>query len=589
MQTGARLDPSRLAALDDISHDAANSPESNRDLICKREFSVGDSMFHAVSCRCYCACSIAEFSLLRVHRSYGLLRPLLEFRTGEIRKNPTKIPTRTSDQQLRIVWEYRRMTCPPQVWDGVLRRLAHELSPLALSAWITPIHAEVNGLVLRLSCPSAFHRDRVRERFLTRIEELVSEEADEPMQVALEVGAPQRAFGPLVTAATAEDAHSVALTRRAAPVVVRAPEHRSRSIALAPEPQPLRPRPDLPQHTFASFVVGPGNALAREACVALAQGRQLAMSPLYLVAPDGQGKTHLAAAVVAEARENSSARVVSASGEQFTNELLAAIRANRTAEFKARYRRDCDLLVLEDIQFVGGKRQTQLELLHTLESLAQRGARVLLTAERLPKEIPDLDPRLASRMASGLCAEIEAPDTELRRAILRTKAAAGGVRLPPGALERLVSVPGSVRDLEAVLIQLVASASLLKRAIDLDLVESALRKMLPRLAAQGLDSERVVETVATAFQTTPTALASRTRRRDVLVPRQLAMYLCTRYTDASMQRIGQLFGRNHPSVANAVRAVERGLLERAPLRYKVEALIARLDTLAGKPTKSAKH
>ena len=482
------------------------------------------------------------------------------------------------------------MTCPPQVWDGVLRRLAHELSPLALSAWITPIRAEVNGLVLRLSCPSAFHRDRVRERFLTRIEELVSEAADKPIQVTLEIGAPLRTSPPLVVAAATVDAEdAVALTQCATPVVVRPTEHRSRSIALAPEPQPLPLRPDLPQHTFASFVVGPGNALAREACVALAQGRQLAMSPLYLVAPDGQGKTHLAAAVVGEAREHSSARVVSASGEQFTNELLAAIRANRTAEFKARYRRDCDLLVLEDIQFVGGKRQTQLELLHTLESLAQRGARVLLTAERLPKEIPDLDPRLASRMASGLCAEIEAPDTELRRAILRAKAAAGGVRLPPGALERLISVPGSIRDLEAVLIQLVASASLLKRSIDLELVESALRKMLPRLAAQGLDIERVVETVATAFQTTQSALASRTRRRDVLVPRQLAMYLCTRYTDASMQRIAQLFGRNHRSVANAVHAVERGLLERAPLRYKVEALIARLDLLAGKPSKSAKR
>jgi chromosomal replication initiator protein len=214
---------------------------------------------------------------------------------------------------------------------------------------------------------------------------------------------------------------------------------------------------------------------------------------------------------------------------------------------------------------------------------------VLLTAERLPKEIPDLDPRLASRMASGLCAEIELPDAELRRAILRAKAAAGGVRLPPGAIERLIAVPGSVRDLEAVLIQLVATASLLKRVIDLELVESALRKMLPRLAAQGLDVERVVETVATAFQTTPAALASRTRRREVLVPRQLAMYLCTRYTDVSLQRIAQLFGRNHPSVANAVRAVERGLLERAPLRYKVEALIARLDTLSGKPAKPAKR
>jgi len=146
-------------------------------------------------------------------------------------------------------------------------------------------------------------------------------------------------------------------------------------------------------------------------------------------------------------------------------------------------------------------------------------------------------------------------------------------------------VPGSVRDLEAALIQIVASASLLKRPIDLELVESALRQVQPRAPSSGLQAERIVEIVATAFQTAPASLASRTRRRDVLVPRQIAMYLCTRYGDESLQRIGQLFGRNHTSVANAVRAVERGLLERAPLRYKVEALIARLDTVAGKPSK----
>jgi chromosomal replication initiator protein len=305
------------------------------------------------------------------------------------------------------------------------------------------------------------------------------------------------------------------------------------------------------------------------------------MSPLYLVSGPGLGKTHLAAAAASEARERTGARVVFASGEQFTSEFLAAIRADRTSDFKRRYRRDCDLLVLEDVPFVRGKKQTQLELLHTLEHLAQRGARVLLTGERLPKEIPDLDPRLASRMASGFCAEIDPPDAELRRSILREKAAAGGVGLPPGAIDRMVeAVPGNVRDLEAVLIQLVASASLLKRAIDMDLVESALRKVLPRVAVSDLAPERIVEAVAVAFQTTAVALASRTRRREVLVPRQIAMYLCTRYADESLQRIGQLFGRNHTAVANAVRAVERGLLERAPLRYKVEALVARLDAIA---------
>jgi chromosomal replication initiator protein len=476
------------------------------------------------------------------------------------------------------------MTCPPQVWDGVLRRLARELSPLALSAWITPLRAEVCEEGLRVQCPGAFHRNRVRERFLSRIEQHASEELGRAVRVVLDVYEPEAiAETPAESGARPEPSHRVPLN------AARAPEHRPRTLpareAAAAEASDAF-HAELPQQRFESFVVGRGNALAREACLAFARGKQLAMSPLYLVADSGLGKSHLAVSAAHEAHAHAGTRVVYASGEQFTNELLASIRANRTAEFKRRYRRDCDLLILEDVQFLRGKRQTQLELLHTLETLAQRGARVLLTAERLPKEIPDLDPRLASRMGSGFCAEIEPPDRALRCEILRSKAAAGGIRLPAGVIDRLVdAVPGSVRDLEAALIQIVASASLLKRSIDLELVESALRKVQLRTATSGLQAERIVETVATAFQTVPAALASRTRRRDVLVPRQIAMYLCTRYSDESLQRIGQLFGRNHTSVANAVRAVERGLLERAPLRYKVEALIARLDAVAGKKPK----
>lgn len=479
------------------------------------------------------------------------------------------------------------MTCPPQVWDGAVRRLARELSPQFLSAWIHPLRPEASDEGLRISCPGAFHRERIRKQFLHRIEAAVAAEAGRVVAIALDVH--ESAREDEAEADVELRAVAVAPDHRVPMQGARAPEPRPRTLPARASETPSRPasvhvaRADLPQQSFESFVVGDANSLAREACLALARGRQIAMSPLYLVAGSGLGKSHLALAAANEARRELGARVVYATGEQFTNELLGAIRADRTAEFKRRYRRECDLLVLEDVQFLRGKKQTQLELLHTLEHLAQRGARVLLTGERMPKDIPDVDPRLASRMASGFCAEIDPPDRKLRAAILRAKAAAGGVRLPEGSIDRLVdAVPGSVRDLEAVLIQLVASASLMKRTIDMDLVESALRKVLPRVAATGLEPERIVDTVASAFQTSAAALASRTRRREVLVPRQIAMYLCTRYTHASLAHIGKLFGRNHTAVANAVRTVERELLERAPLRYKVEALVARLDAVAGK-------
>jgi len=463
------------------------------------------------------------------------------------------------------------MTCPPQVdravlglapiqeiWDGVLRRLSSELAPLVLDAWIGPLVAEVAGDGLRLVCPSAFHRERIRERHLPRIAEHVAALCGRALPIAL----------------------AVAAGSTEAPDLARPP---ARPRVFPARPPSASPAPSAPSRSgFVDFAVGPGNALAREAAMALAQRRQLAVSPLYLVGASGLGKTHLANAVVAEAGARGE-RAVYVSGEQFTNELLASIRSQRTGEFKRRYR-DCDVLVFEDVHFLRAKHSTQLELLHTVEQLGRAGARLMLTSDRLPREIPDFDPRLASRLASGLVAEIEAPDPELRRAILRAKATARGVSLPPACAERLVAaIPASVRDLEAALVQLVASASLLARPIDPALVELALRKVLPSgSGAARLDPERVAALVAAHFDTTQDALCSRSRRRDVLAPRQIAMYLCAHYTDASLERIGRAFGRNHPSVANAVRAVERAVAARAPLAARVAPLAAELDALCGR-------
>jgi chromosomal replication initiator protein len=332
-------------------------------------------------------------------------------------------------------------------------------------------------------------------------------------------------------------------------------------------------------HSFASFVVGQGNALAREAALALARGRRLGAGALYLAAPTGNGKTHLSRAVCGELHARG--RVVYTSAEAFTTELLRGIRGRDTSGFKRRFREGCDLLVVEDVQFFARKTATQLELFHTLEHLRAVGTPVILTGDRLPADIPDLDAGLASRMASGLVAEIEPPDASLRRAILRAKAAAGGVRLPEDCLERLVeAVRGSVRDLEGVLIQLVESAALLQRPVDRELTEAALRK-LGRVPAQSrpLALREVIEVVGAFFGLTPVQLAARSRGRTALLPRQLAMYFCRRFTGASLPEIGAALGRAHPAVRNAIEMVERNILERAPLRYQVEELAARLEGL----------
>ena len=241
------------------------------------------------------------------------------------------------------------------------------------------------------------------------------------------------------------------------------------------------------------------------------------------------------------------------------------------------------LLVIDDVHFLRAKRATQLELLHTVAHLVDVGARVVLTGDRCRATYQDFDPRLRSQLAAGLVAELEPPDVGVRREILRRKAAAGGVRLPEDCLELLVeSVRGSVRDLESALIQLVASSSLLKRPHRPRAhARRAAEAPCPRAAAlaRARRARRDRGRGRASSACGPDALAARTRRRDVLWPRQLAMALCLRHTDASAAEIGRLFGREHTAVRNAARSVERRILERARERYQVEELTARLEAL----------
>lgn len=463
------------------------------------------------------------------------------------------------------------MTSPP-FWDGVLRRLGEEVPAFAVEAWLAPLVPETGGDGLVLLCPTPFHRQRVRERYLSSIEVHAEKEAGHPVPVSLGLGLHRADLRVDVPAREARP--GIAATKAC--------------LAALPALARLGPMQRALPYSFESFVVGPCNALAREASIALARGSQPGVCPLYIAGRSGLGKTHLARALAAEALLQGIERTVYTSAESFTGEFLSSIRAQKMPSFKRRFREQCDLLVVEDVQFLAGKKATQLELFHIVAHLLDAGSRVVLTADREPRELTDLDPRLRSQIAGGLVAVIEPPDARVRREILRQKAAAGGVRLPEDCLDRLVEgVRGSVRDLEGVLIQLVATASLMKCPIDRRLTEVALRKLsdVPPERAT-LEISQVVGVVAAFFKTTPAALATRSRRREVLVPRQLAMYLCRRYTEASLQKIGEALGRDHPAVSHALKHVEREILERAPLRYQLEALVERLDALTREPGRS---
>ena len=508
---------------------------------------------------------------------------------------------------------YPELTFAPEVWDGVLHRLQQEVPTFTFETWLQPLEPRRVDEGLLLVCPSPFHQERIQRHFLARIDACLRAENGAGIEVVLGLtqdgsalggAAPKKPAAAKLRALEADGAECSPRSEPSAapaepaqsPQVTPIPRRTRRALrsmppGRIPSPKPGRipsPKPAAAgpgatptQYSFDSFVVGPCNALAREAAFAMARNQQQALNQLYLRADSGMGKTHLARAVSAEATSLGAGEVKYVSSESFTNQFLSALRSNRTGDFKRRYRGRQQLLVVEDVQFLENKVATQLEFFHTLQHVLDAGGRVMLTGDRMPQDMPELSPRLRSQLSSGFVAELEPPDQRVRRAILRSKAAHGGVALPTECLDILVeNLRGSVRELEGALIQLVTTSSLLKRPIDLELTESAIAKKTsasPR--KRRLTIGDVIGVVAGFFQSSPEQLASRSRRKQVLVPRQLAMYLCRRYTDAPVGKIGEALGRDHPAVRNAIEKIERGILERPPLRYQVEALGERLDAL----------
>lgn len=430
-------------------------------------------------------------------------------------------------------------------WEAVRTDLRRRVGEAAFEAWFRALDGRVEGETLVLRCPDRFSRDWLRGRYGSLIEEC----------------------------ATGVRAVDYRVDPGAAPVATV----RTSGPTLAPLAESRAPQQE---RLFESFVAGPGNALALEAARAVARGEAGRCNPLFLYASTGMGKTHLCRAI----QTNLGGAALYRSSEEFTTEVTEALRAGQMPRIRQRYRRSTNVLILEDVQFLVGKRATQVELFHTLDHLIAHGRTVVLSADRSPAELDELDPKLSSRMGSGLVACIAPPERETRLAILRERAARGGVRVPDECLESLADrAISSVRGLVSGLNQVVARASLLKAPITLDLVAAALAAVELPGRARSLD-EIMAET-ARAYGVKKEDLSARSRKQTFVRPRQVAMYLARRYTDASLAEIGRAFSRDHTSVMYAIDVVERRIVEKPQLRYELEALAQRVSGRS--PSRSA--
>lgn len=331
-----------------------------------------------------------------------------------------------------------------------------------------------------------------------------------------------------------------------------------------------------PRYTFDSFIVGASNQFAHAACKAVANLPGDHYNPLFIYGGVGLGKTHLVSAIGNQIlAERPGCRVMYVSSESFMNELIGAIRRDRTTEFKNRFRR-VDVLIVDDVQFLAGRERTQEEFFHTFNALYESRRQIVLTSDRFPKDIPGLEERLRNRFEWGLIADIQAPDVETRIAIVQHKAEQEKVDLPADVALLLAShFPNNIRELEGALNRLVALASFEHAEITVDFARHVVKDMGSRHAS-GLTIEAIQKAVCDFFKIRASELRSRKRTRAVALPRQVAMYLCRRHTDASFPTIGDRFGgRDHSTVIHAANVIDQRMKEDAGFK----ALVDRLEQL----------
>jgi len=337
-----------------------------------------------------------------------------------------------------------------------------------------------------------------------------------------------------------------------------------------------------PKYTFDNFVIGASNRFAHAAAVAVAEAPGKSYNPLMIYGQSGLGKTHLLHGIGHYVQTYApNVRVKYVSTEELTNDFINAISENRTVEFRRTYR-EVDVLLIDDIQFLESKIQTQEEFFHTFNTLHNAQKQIVLTSDRPPKLLEALEPRLRSRFEWGLLTDIQPPDLETRIAILRKKAAAEQLTAGPDVLEFIASkIISNIRELEGALIRVTAFASLNHQPVDLALAQVVLKDLIPEGGETRISSAAIMAQTATYFGVTVDELCGQSRTHVLVTARQIAMYLCRELTDLSLPKIGQLFGgRDHTTVMHAERKIRLLMSERRSVYNQVTELTNRIKQTA---------
>jgi chromosomal replication initiator protein len=432
------------------------------------------------------------------------------------------------------------------VWERAKQKLQETITQSVYKLWIEPLGLHNRrGAHLFLSCPDKYFKAFVSQNFLAAITEAVVHEDQSIEMVHL------------------QDAGRID-SDVSKPVQLQLPQ----MVTGTSQFRSLHPR-----YTFAEFMVGAGNILAQSACRAVCSLDDSIGPCLYINSTTGLGKTHLTHAIAHELLSTAPlTRLHYLTAQQFAAEMVANIRSNEMEGFKRKYQEQCDILLIEDIQSLIGKKKTQQELNEVLDTLIKSGKRIVLTANKGPRELSDIDDDFRSRMTSGLVTSIKQPDLETRRRIVRIKAAAHNIRIEDHFVDHIAQhIKGDVRRLESAVIALRARAVLANGKIDEAMVDDSVASLVGR--TQELNARAISEMVGRQFAVSMGEMESKSRKKSISYPRQVAMYLSRKHTDQTLADIGKIFKRDHSTVLHAVKVI-------GDLKRRDTSVSAQLDLLS---------
>ncbi len=471
----------------------------------------------------------------------------------------------------------------PHAVDALLAAWRHVLNQAEGTnrAWLRSSRPlTVHESTVMISVPNEFTRERIETRQRSDIEQALSDHFHRSMRLAITIDPDLELNLQPPDRPEEADIEPMELIRRPdapSPFTPMDPAH-AQSPA-GPSPGNGLPEDRLnPKYTFDNFVIGSSNRFAHAAAVAVAEAPGKAYNPLMIYGDSGLGKTHLLHALghyVHDYYQNVTVKYVST--EELTNDFINAISENRTAAFRRTYR-DVDVLLIDDIQFLEAKIQTQEEFFHTFNTLHNAQKQIVMTSDRPPKALEALEPRLRSRFEWGLITDVQPPDLETRIAILKRKAAAERLLIPPDVLEFIASrIQTNIRELEGALIRVSAFASLNKQDVQLGLAETVLRDLIPAGVEAEIDASQIIAETARYFGIEILDLKGTSRTQTLVTARQIAMYLCREMTDLSLPKIGQEFGgKDHTTVMHAERKIRQLMRERRSVYNQVTELTNRI-------------